>query len=135
MNRKLAWVCVVALTIGYGNAWAQDEMSADEAETTIRLMEVAEAELPDAVTKEIELPATVLEDSKAVEKAQHGNETANENRQRRGEGRATAEQARERGAEIAEQAQENRENRGRSGDKPEKPDKPDVPNNQGPPND
>jgi len=132
MNRKFAWACVVALTIGYSSAWAQDEVSGDEAETTIRLMGVAEAELPDAVTNNITLPASLSEDSAAVENAQTGLDTANENRARREGGLATADEASQRGAEMAEDALENRENRGRSEDNV--PDgTPGAPDNPGPP--
>jgi hypothetical protein len=131
MNRKLTWICAVVLLMGFGSAWAQDED--DEAETTIRLMGAAEAELPDAVTADIALPDSLPEDSEAVENAQAGIDTANENRQRREDGLATADQARERGAEMAEEALENRENRGRSEDRPERPDVPEIPDVPQPP--
>lgn len=126
MNKTTIWTLIFILLSGVSSAWAQD----DESETTIRLMGAAEAELPDAVTKEIALPDSVRENSAAVENAQRGLDTANENRKRREAGLATAAEARERGAEMAEDAQENRENRGRSGDRPERPD---VPDNPGPP--
>jgi hypothetical protein len=131
MNRKFTWICTVVLLMGSGSTWAQDE--ADEAETTIRLMGAAEAELPDAVTADIALPDSLPEDSQAVENAQAGIDTANENRQRREDGFATADQARERGAEMAEEALENRENRGRSEDRPEGPDVPEIPDVPQPP--
>jgi len=132
MNRKFALIWFVALIVGCSSAWAQDEVSGDEAETTIRLMGVAEAELPDAVTKNITLPAALSEDSAAVENAQTGLDTANENRARREDGLATADEASQRGAEMAEDALENRENRGRSEDNV--PDgTPGAPDNPGPP--
>lgn len=100
--------------------------AADPAEATIRLMETAEAELPEAVTKEIVLPPA------AIENSVHGLETASENRERRENGLSKADEARERGAEMSEEAKENRENRGRFDDRPTRPDRPDPP--RGPPN-
>jgi hypothetical protein len=133
MNWKFASIWTVMLLTGFGIAWAQDDGNDDEAEITIRLMGAAEAELPDAVTDEIALPESLPEDSAAVENAQFGIDTANENRQRREDGLTTADEAHERAAEMAEEAQENRENRGRSGDRPEPPDGPDVPEVPQPP--
>jgi hypothetical protein len=133
MNWKFASIWTVMLLTGFGIAWAQDDGNDDEAEITIRLMGAAEAELPDAVTDEIARPESRPEDSAAVENAQFGIDTANENRQRREDGLTTAVEARERAAEMAEEAQENRENRGRSGDRPEPPDGPDVPEVPQPP--
>jgi peroxiredoxin len=103
-------------------AWADNS----DAEATIRLMNNAEAELPDAVTREITLPAHLLgvaaEDRVAtVEKAEKGHEKANERTEHRGAGQEQAEDARERGAEMKENAKENRENRGRSDDHPSPP--------------
>lgn len=125
---------IVLTTVG-ANAWAQDS---DGAEATIRLMGAAEAELPDAVTREIVLPAHLLEASKedqaaAVEHAAKGLDNANENRARREQGNSQAEESRERGEEMSEAAHENRENRGRSEDHPEPPDPPGPPDNPGPP--
>jgi hypothetical protein len=128
MNRKIVWSCAVALLMGCGSAWGQE----DEAETTIRLMGAAEASLPDAVTAEIALPDALPEDSAAVESAQFGIATANENRQRREEGLARADEAREQGAQTAEEA---RENRGRSQDLPDRPELPAPPQVPTPPND
>jgi hypothetical protein len=131
MNRKFAWIYTVVFLMGFGSAWAQDE--GDEAEATIRLMGAAEAELPNAVTADIALPDSLPEDSEAVENAQAGIDTANENRQRREDGLTTADGARERGSEMAEEALENRENRGRSEDRPETPDVPEIPEVPQPP--
>lgn len=133
MKTSFSWLCTTALLLCMGNAWAQDDESADEAETTIRLMTDAEAELPGDVTADIALPDSVPEDAAAVENARFGIDTANENRQRRGDGLATAEEARERGAEMAEEARENRENRGRSEERPDRPDPPDRPDVPTPP--
>lgn len=133
MNAKTAGTWLVALLLCFGSAWAQDDGKEDEAEITIRLMSAADAELPDAVTDEIALPAVLGEDPAAVENARFGLDTANENRERREDGLATADEARERAAEMAEEAQENRENRGRAGDPPERPDVPEPPNVPDPP--
>jgi hypothetical protein len=135
MNKKSILVSAIALLLSFGSAWSQDDVTETEAEATIRLMGAAEAELPDAVTKEITLPDSVSEDSAAVENAARGLETANENRLRRENGLATADEARERGAEMAEDAMENRESRGRSDDLPDRPDVPEPPTPPGPPGD
>jgi hypothetical protein len=135
MNKKSILVSAIALLLSFGSAWSQDDATEAEAEATIRLMGAAEAELPDAVTKEITLPDSVSEDSAAVENAARGLETANENRLRREDGLATADEARERGAEMAEDAMENRESRGRSDDLPDRPDVPEPPTPPGPPGD
>jgi hypothetical protein len=133
MNRKTILVGTIVLLGSYSSAWTQDTGGDEDAEATIRLMGAAEVELPDAVTKEISLPESIAEDSAAVENAAHGLETANENRMRREEGLTTADEARERGAEMAEDAMENRENRGRSDDLPERPDVPEPPTPPGAP--
>lgn len=96
------------------SAWAQADNHEDEAtspgdEATIRLMELAEGGLPEAVTNEIELPEAVADDSPAVERTAARLATAIENLQRRDAGIATA-----RGA-LAE-ALANQESRGRSSD-------------------
>ena len=131
MNRIYLLIGAATVILSFGNTSAQD--SNDDAEATIRLMGAAEAELPDAVTKEISLPVSVAEDSAAVENAATGLQTANENRMRREEGLTKADEAREMGAEMAEEAMENRENRGRSEDLPERPDTPQPPTPPGPP--
>jgi hypothetical protein len=120
----------LAMLLGTGNALAQD--ADDEMEATMRLMGKAEAELPDAVTKEITLPDSLLArdpESPAVENSAKGHDTANENRLRREEGLSNAEEAREDGAEMSEQAKENRENHGRSEDHPTPPENPGPPGN------
>ena len=118
MNIRKMIICCTALLLGANVAWALD---GDEAESTIRLMGAAEAELPDAVTKEITLPEAASEDSAAVDNTERKMKTANENRQRREKGLAQADEARERGANMAGEAHDNRENRGRSEDRPEPP--------------
>lgn len=128
MNMKCIITITFFLLLSSGTAWTDDE-SVDEAESTIRLMGAAEAELPNAVTKEISLPAAATEDEAAVDKASKGLEKANERNERREKGLSQADEARERGAEMSEEAKENRENRGRSGDRPQPPEPP-----KGPPN-
>ena len=118
MYIKKTIIFCAALLLGANIAWAQD---GGEAESTIRLMGAAEAELPDAVTKEITLPEAVAVDSAAVENAARGLDAAKENRQRREDGLLQADEARERGADMADEAQDNRENRGRSEDRPDPP--------------
>ena len=114
-----------ALVLCSSVGWTADS----DAEATIRLMGKAEAELPEAVTKEITLPAHLLEEStdkqaRAVEKAAKGLEQANQRNARREHGQAQAEEARERNHEMNEKANDNRENRGRSDDHPTPPESP-----------
>lgn len=133
MNNKWGPVLIAGLILGSSDVWSQEDESADEAEITIRLMGAAEAELPNAVTNDIVLPASLAEDQAAVEKAKNGIDKANENRQRREQGLQSADEARQRGAEMAEEAQQNREARGRSDEnRPDTPNGP--PDNPGPPN-
>lgn len=113
----------LALLLISGQAWAQD--TADD-EPTIRLMGNAEAAMPSAVTKEIRLPPGLREDSRAVENAKQGLDTANKNRNRE-RGLARADEARAHGAEMADAAQENRENQGRSDELPSPPNRPERP--------
>lgn len=129
MKTTFAGIIAATMLVGPGVAWTQDEVAEDEAETTIRLMGAAEAELPSAVTDPIELPDAVPDDAAAREAGQDGIDNANLNRARREEGLMTADEARERGAEAVEDAMENRENQGRSEDRPEPPDNPGPPNN------
>jgi hypothetical protein len=126
MKRKLVLISTAGLLLGFSSAWAQEE----DAEATMRLMGHADAELPDAVTRDIALPDSVPEDSAAMANAQRGLDQANESRARREVGLAIAEEARERGADMAHEAMQNRETRGRSRDLPQRPD---VPERQGPP--
>lgn len=108
-------------------AQEDDASATDPAEATIRLMGAAEAELPEAVTNEIKLPAAAVENSTAVENAERGLQKARENRDRRENGLSRADEAREHGAEMAEEAKQNRENRGRFEDRPTPPDRPEPP--------
>lgn len=123
MNTRHLVFYLAALFILTENTQAQ-EIDNDTAESTIRLMSVAEAELPDAVTKEIKLPESLAENALAYENAALGIESANQNRARREKGLSTAEEARQRSAELTDEAMDNRETRGRSEDRPEPPDPP-----------
>ena len=105
-------------------AWTQDQDGEDPATATIRLMSNAEADLPEAVMKEIKLPENLTEDSEAASNAERGLATANQNRLEGNQGLEQAEEAQQRGAEMAEAAQDNRENQGRSDDRPEPPNRP-----------
>ena len=124
---KLTLILATTALLASGGGWA-----ADDAEATIRLMGKAEAELPDAVTREITLPEHLLvakpEDQVAtVEKAEKGLEKANERNAHRDKGQDHAAEARSNGAEMQEKAKENRENKGRSEDHPEPPEPPETP--------
>jgi hypothetical protein len=129
MKSKLFIPAAVALMGVSAGAWAADD---DGAEATIRLMGTAEAELPDAVTKQISLPDHLLLEDKdqvaAVDKAK-GHDKANERveNEKRNNGLAKANAARENGAEMSEKAKEARENKGRSEDAPGRPDNPGRP--------
>jgi hypothetical protein len=129
MKFKTLTMTTAALLLTANVGWTADDTEGDNAESTIRLMGVAEAMLPNAVTKEIALPAALMEDSVAVENAAEGLETVNENRQRRESGLTQADEARERGSEMADEAKDNRQNSGRSEDRPEPPPNPGPPSN------
>ena len=105
--------------------WTAD----DDAEATIRLMGAAEAELPEAVTKQISIPIELMQASdeaqqRAVENSEKGLDKAHERKEHRDKGQMQAEDARDRNSEMSEKAKENRENKGRSEDRPEPPDGP-----------
>lgn len=131
MNTKLALLWTVSLLLGCSGAWADQHDSTDEAESTIRIMDASDGTLPDAVTREIELPA-LPEDTAAVDAAAGGFEAAEAGIARREGGLATAEGALENRQDMANDALENVENRGRYEDFipdgiPETPDVPEVP--------
>jgi hypothetical protein len=128
MKIKTLALTATTLLLSANVAWTADEADGDSAESTIRLMDAAEAELPEAITNKITLPEALSEDSKAVDNAANGLEIANQNKQRRKSGPSQADEARERGAEMADAAKDNRESRGRSEE-----DRPDPPSNPGPP--
>ena len=126
------------LSAGLADAQGTDEDPGDEGELTITLIPDPEADLPEAVTKTIELPEFASDEGRT--NSADGLEIANEARNRRQAGLDTAADARERGAEfgadMAEAAQENRENAGRGSapDRPDLPDLPDLPDGPNPPN-
>ena len=126
-GRRLLTLGSLCILLGANVALAQDANSDDPAESTIRLMGQAEATLPDAVTKDIKLPPAMSVDEKAVEKASRGQARANANREGRQQGLEKADEAREKGNDIAEQAKQNRENRGRFDSPPGRPDAPPGP--------
>jgi hypothetical protein len=134
MDRKFVWTALAMLSLSC-TASAQDENVGDDAETTIRLMGASDAALPNAVTKEIALPASVPVDVAAVENAAKGLATAKENRERQENGPGKADAAGQRGAEMSDEARENRENRGRSEEhrQNDPPGNPGNPGNPGPP--
>ena len=122
--KKMTLILATTALLASGGGWA-----ADDAEATIRLMGKAEAELPDAVTREIALPEHLLaakpEDQVAtVERAEKGLEKANERNAHRDKGQDQAAEARSNGAEMQEKAKETRENQGRSEDHPTPPEPP-----------
>ena len=125
MNRKQTIALLgAALLFSSSPAWTQETADEDPTSATIRLMSNAEAELPDAVTREIKLPENLAEDTEAVTNSVRGLTTANQNRLEGNEGLEQAEEAQQHGVEMSDSAQENRENRGRSDDQPGPPDNP-----------
>lgn len=129
MSRISTSLWTAVLLLAWTAAWTDDEeFPPSAAEATIRLMDEADAELPDAVMNEIELPE--------LPQSSRGNEgiaTASENTGRRDVGQNVAEgvldNARENANSMAEDALENVEQRGRSEE--HRPD--DVPGPKGPP--
>jgi len=122
--KKVTLIFAITVLLVSGSGWA-----ADDAEATIRLMGNAEAERPDAVTKQITLPEHLLLETEdqvaAVEKAEKGLAKANERHARREQGQDQAAEAREHAAEMQEKAKNNREQRGRSKD--DRPTPPETP--------
>jgi hypothetical protein len=109
-------------------AGAVNAQDTDEGELTMTLIPDANANLPEAVTRMIELPESASDEGRA--NSAGGLETANDARTRRQAGLDTANDAKERGrefgADMAEAAQNNRANAGR-GATPERPNFPDLP--------
>jgi len=121
--KKVTLIFATTVLLVSGTGW-----TADDAEATIRLMGVAEAELPDAVTKHITLPEHLLLETEdqvaAVKKAEKGLDKANERNEHGNKGQDRAAEAREHAAEMQEKAKDNRENQGRSDDRPTPPEPP-----------
>jgi len=82
-GKQILSVVGMTLMLAAGNAVADEDGALDDV--TIRLMELRD-EAPDAVTKNIELPADADVDSEAVP----GLDTANTARERRADGLQTA---------------------------------------------
>ena len=127
MKTKKLILIATGLMLFSSAGWTAD----DDSEATIRLMGAAEAELPEAVTKQITIPTHLMkagtDQQRAVEKAEKGLEKAEQRHERREKGQLHNEEARDRSAEMSEKARENRENRDRSEDRPEKPEGPPDP--------
>lgn len=133
MNTKrltVVTLAAAALLLFSSTGW-----TADDAEATIRLMGAAEADEPEAVTKELAIPAHLMQASKevqqrAVEKSAKGLENAAQRGEKKGfehagtRGQERSAEARERGAEMSEKTRETREAKGRSEDRPEPPETP-----------
>ena len=85
MNGRITLIFALPLALGLSSAWAQDSDDANDdaeaglataSEATMRLMDDAEANRPDAVTATIPLPASVEVDLEAVGNAKERNEAA-----------------------------------------------------------
>lgn len=132
MSAKALFVLGMASLITAPPCWADD--NGEDAELTMTLITDPDAELPEAITKTLVLPAAAsaagMDNSAPGQgKGNAGNgQDAPDN-----QGLDIANEAKERGKEFgqenAEAAQENRENRGRGPDNP--PDRPEPP--RGPP--
>ena len=120
-----------ALLLFSSAGWTAD----DDAEATIRLMGAAEADEPEAVTKELAIPEHLMKASeKGIQQATENSADGLQNAADRGEkkgfekagtpGRGRADEALERNSEMSEKAKENRENKGRADDLPEPPETP-----------
>jgi len=122
-------IATLMLLFSFSLALAEDSVDSGELDATMRLMDDAEADSSQAVTRPIELPdaASII----AVGKSENGLDAANAG----GENalRNANEQARERAGAIVEAAKDNRESHARSEDLPDPPNRPDPPNPGGPP--
>ena len=133
--RIVVFIAGLAFMFSMAGVLAQDTEESDEMETTMRLMDNADAKLPNAVIKVIELPQHLRgkDSSKynptAVEASAKGLLKA-EDKRRGDDGLTHAEEALEHAADMAGEAHDNRETRGRSEDRPDPPGRPDNP---GPP--
>jgi hypothetical protein len=123
---------MIAIALAATSTALAQEDSGEAIETLDLTMELMSegATTPEAVTRIIELPEAVLE--AARERAANGLDEANANRERRDEGLAIADEAREAGRERAEQAQEDA-GRGQPPETGPPPDIPGPPGNGGPP--
>ncbi len=141
---KFLSVLSLAFLLSAGSAYAQatDENGGDEGELTITLIPDPEADLPEAVTKQISLPLPNASDADN-ENSADGRAIADGRLVRRQDSLDTATDARNRGSEfgadMAADAQLNRENFSRGdaldlpGLVPDIPVVPDIPNAPTPP--
>ena len=127
INTQIIALAAVVLVLAAGRSQADDT-----GELTMTLITNPDAELPEAVTKILELPAAAS--AAGMDNSAKGQDAANGARESRDKGLENAAEARERGSEfgqdMADSARENRENRGRSS--PPSPHAPPSPPN-GPP--
>ena len=126
---KTKYVAIIAssmLLLSMSLALADDPDDGEELDATMRLMDDAEAVLPDAVTKPIELPEHLRDDPVALDKSKNGHQAADAARdnEHRENGLNNAAEARDRARDMADGAKE---------DRPEPPNRPDPPNPGGPP--
>jgi len=127
INTQSLALLAVVLVFATGQSQADDE-----GELTMTLITNPDAELPEAVTKTLELPAAAA--AAGMDNSSKGQGIANGARDKRAKGLDKAADAQERGSEfgqdMADSARDNRENRGRS-NPPIPPTPPGSPN--GPP--
>lgn len=123
MKPKIAIRIVSLMLVFSWHSAPAEAADDDEMDATMRLMDDAEAELPEAVTQSIQLPEHLRIGSVAAQKSEAGLQRANDarNNQNRENGLNNAFDALERANDIADAAHENRENHGRSGDVPATP--------------
>ena len=135
-TRHAVFITSLMLLFSMSPVLAQDS-DEDQLDATMRLMCNAEAQLPEAVIKTIELPAHLREDAaaasdSAASNSKKGHDQANAAREGRKQGLEAAADARDKAKDMKEAAKENRENHGRSEDLPDPPNRPDdVPNPSG----
>ncbi|MDH3440041.1 MAG: hypothetical protein OEM63_04770 [Gammaproteobacteria bacterium] len=115
--QSLAKTSLLAVFLSVGTAWAQEE----DPETTIRLMGVAEATLPDVVMNEIKLPDAAKPNEAAVEKLKAALAHAGPGNLPEQSG---AEDALANAKARVQETLDNREERGRGDDMPGPPDDP-----------
>ena len=120
MKRKfiqnLATTSLLTVILSAGTAWAQED---DDPETTIRLIGVAEATLPDVVMNEITLPEKARVNEAAVDKVEAALAHAGPGNL---PGESGAEDALANAKATVQDALANREERSRSEEAPGRPD-------------
>jgi hypothetical protein len=133
-TKRLTFVTLsaAALLLFSSAGWTAD----DDAEATIRLMTTAEADEPEAVTKQLAIPEHLLNNAsdegvkRAVENSANGLANAASRGEKKGfehagsRGQERSEDARENKSEMSEKTRETRENEGRADDRPEPPETP-----------